>query len=417
MNRSYWPDHEATGQLLTDLCECLAERYDVHVVCGQPNSSAAGDQFLREGRQSRCGVTIHRLAHYTFPKSWPAGRLLNLVSFTRAVSKYLSRSQLNADIFISETDPFMLPPVVAKHARRRRARFVAYLQDIYPDVAIAIERAREGLITGQIRRRLRQAYQAADQVIVLGEDMCDRLADWGLEREKLSIVPNWVDCQQVTPIKENNSFRALHHLEDRFVVMHSGNMGLTQNLDVVVAATRSPLWPRDAVLLLVGDGAMRGQLEELASQGPQGRVRFLPYQPRHELSLSLSAADVHLVSMDHRITGCLFPSKFYGILASASPVMMIAPEDSEPSRIVRTEQIGWTCPPGDPERIAQAVAIAQQQTDVQELRQRARALAERSYDRVVACAKFENILLGLFPVEKVGDEDPSGSHQLERSSA
>lgn len=392
VNRSYWPDQEATGQLLTDLCTFLSANYDVHVICGQPNSTSASGEFLQSGCEVHAGVTIHRLKHSTFPKRWPAGRLLNLCSFTHAVQRYLRRSKLSADVFICETDPFLLPPVLTRHARSVRSKCIAYLQDIYPDVAVAIDKVQEGWLTRYIRNRLCKAYRAADRVVVLGEDMCQRLVTWGIAHERLRIVPNWVDCDQVYPLKTDNPFRLRHNLDDKFVVMHSGNMGLTQRLEYVIDATREDAWPDDAVLVLVGDGAMRRQLETQAMRVSNDRVLFFPYQAREELSSSLSAADLHLISMDHRITGCLFPSKFYGILASGTPSLMIAPLESEPAQIVIKEQVGWAVTPGCSVEIAKSVAAARNAVDFTDFGQRARSLALTQYDRKVACGQFAKII-------------------------
>ncbi len=174
LNRSFWPDTEATGQLLEDLCEHLAISFDVHVVCGQPNSPRV-DDYQRSGIECRDGVTIHRLKHRQFAKRVPAGRLINLVSFTLAAARYLRGNRIPADVVICETDPFLLPIVAAKHCRRVGCKFVSYLQDIYPDVAEEIEKVSSGWLTNQIRSRLRAAYSSADRIVVLGRCMQDRL--------------------------------------------------------------------------------------------------------------------------------------------------------------------------------------------------------------------------------------------------
>ncbi|WP_164102805.1 glycosyltransferase family 4 protein [Candidatus Laterigemmans baculatus] len=393
LNRSYWPDSEATGQLLTDLCESIADRFEVHVVCGQPNSDASGGQYRASGTSLQNGVTIHRLVHTRFPKRLGSGRIFNLLTFTAATERYLARTGLQADVIISETDPFLLPWVGHRHAGRTGARFVAYLQDVYPDIAIALGKARDGFVTRHIRRLLKRAYLAADKVIVLGEDMTARMAGWGVPAERFAVVPNWIDTQAVAPRKTENRFRSKHALEERFVVMHSGNMGLTQRLENLLAATRSPDWPEQAVVALVGDGAARKNLQTLAESCPAGRVRFFPYQPRESLADSLSAADLHVVSMDPRITGCLFPSKIYGILAVATPILMVAPPDSEPARMVVNEQIGWACPPGEPGQIAARVAAAVADSQARQAYGRnARALAEANYDRRIATQKFAEVI-------------------------
>lgn len=396
LNRCYWPDSEATGQLLSDLCEDLAASFDVHVVCGQPNSPPSGAEYTEVGRQVRHGVTIHRLAHTRYPKRVPAGRLLNIISFVHATSRYLRRTELSADVIVSETDPFLLPDVGAQHAAACGAKHVCYLQDIYPDVAEAIGKARRGWVTRRIRRRLRNAYQQADQIVVLGFCMKRRLQaePWGIQHERFAVIPNWADCALIQP-QEKAGLRFLeeNHLQDRFVVMHSGNMGLTQRLDLLIEAAEDPVWPDAAVLALVGDGAARHRLERRAGPLVGNRIRFLPYQPRDQLSNSLSAADLHVVSMHDNIAGCLCPSKLYGILAAGRPVLAIGPEQTDLHVVVHGKQLGWCCPPGDPSAIARAVGQAASDTQRRlAMGQHARKLASCCFDRKVVTSQFADML-------------------------
>lgn len=398
LNRCYWPDSEATGQLLSDLCQQLADRFDVHVICGQPNSPTT-DDFLRRGIERRGGVTIHRLTHTRFAKRVPAGRLLNLLSFSSSADRYLRRLCREnpagiPDVIVAETDPFLLPAVGAKLSRQTGSRLVCYLQDIYPDVAEAIGKVRDGVLTRRIRARLKAAYDHADVVIVLGSCMKARLVSppWSIDPEKLQVLPNWADCDAIEPIEAaENPFRIDNELSDRFVVMHSGNMGLTQRLDVLVAATRHPNWPESAVLLLVGDGAARETLAMTTQNND--RVRLLPYQPREKLNESLSAADLHVVSMHENITGCLCPSKLYGILAAGRPVLAIASPQTDLVQTVRQHELGWACDPGDPGEIARIVAAAAgDQANRCAAGRRARAIARAEFDRNVVMEKFATVL-------------------------
>jgi glycosyltransferase involved in cell wall biosynthesis len=394
LNRCYWPDTEATGQLLADLCEGLVPDFEVHVVCGQPNSPETQD-YQPHGIQVRRGVVIHRLSHTRFPKRVPAGRVLNLISFSRSCERYLQHEELDAEIVISETDPFLLPLVAARHARRVGSKLVCYLQDVYPDVAEAIGRVRPGWFTGQIRERLRTAYRAADRIVVLGDCMRHRLSTspWGLDPTKFNVIPNWADCQSIAPRDTHaNELRRREGLDDRFVVMHSGNMGLTQRLDVLIDATRSTSWPENATLLLVGDGAARNELRVRAEKIGNQRVRFLPYQPRGELALSLAAADLHVVSMHERIIGCLCPSKLYGILAAGRPVLAIAPPETDLYQTVERHQLGWCCVPGDGEAIARAILrAAENPAQCSQAAGNARELALQAFDRPVVLKRFRRM--------------------------
>ncbi len=175
--------------------------------------------------------------------------------------------------------------------------------------------------------------------------------------------------------------------------MHSGNMGLTQRLDVLVRATGDSAWPANAVLLLVGDGAAKRDLQEVANGFSGDRVRFLPYQPREQLAQSLSAADLHVVSMHQQITGCLCPSKLYGILAAGRPVLAIADPATDLCHTVSEEGLGWCCPVGDSRSIAQAVAQAAGNAECGRASgERARQVAYDRFDRKVVVAQFSELL-------------------------
>ncbi len=402
INRCYWPDSEATGQLLTELCEHLSPRWDVSAVVGQPNWAADSESFVTSGVQNRNGVNIHRLEHKQLPKHQRFARIRSLISFTLAVRKWgnsagraiLKRSEVSGDrhTVVCETDPFLLPLVVAPMVRRHQARIVYYLQDIYPDVAVALGVTKNSWPIQFLRHRLKQAYLAADCIVVLDEDMRDRLVGWGLPKDRLRIVANWMDCNTVKPVKENNAFRKTNGVDDRFVVMHSGNMGMTQRLEVLIDAMKRPEIQSSALLMLVGNGAKRISLEKQATE--QSNVRFLDYQPRDQLAASLSAADLHVVSMDQSITGCLAPSKLYGIFASGTPVLAIVPKDNAVWRLVSQENLGWTVAPGDQAGIAKAINEAQtlSRHALTEMGLRGRALAMRLYDKQICCDAFESVL-------------------------
>jgi len=282
--------------------------------------------------------------------------------------------------------------VVGPFAKRINAKLVYYLQDIYPDVAIAVGVTRNSLPIRALRNRLKNAYLAADRIVVLDDDMAERLVNWGIPSERLRIVPNWMDCNSVKPVKTNNAFRIEHGINDRFVVMHSGNMGLTQRLDVLIQAMLDSVVSPKTMLTLVGNGAKRDTLESQSLS--MNNVKFIDYQPREMLAQSLSAADLHVVSMDQAIVGCLAPSKLYGILASGTPVLSIVPKGNAVWRLVETERLGWTVHPGDHRGIAKAIHSAST-SDPSELAQmgiRGRNLAMRLYDKSICCKAFEGVL-------------------------
>lgn len=397
INRSYWPDAEATGQLLTELCEDLAGRLDVSVLAGQPNQNPRGESFRASGRETRNGVTIERVRHPQFAKRGLIGRGLNLVGFLVA-SFWRSLWVPRPDVVIVESDPFLLPLLGLWLKVMRGCRFVAYLQDLYPDIAVALGKVREGLLTRTLRSLLRFALRRADRIVVPGEDMRDRLIAWGLPAARIEVIPNWVDTAKIFPVKSGNRFRLREAPGETFLVMHSGNMGLSQQLSTLVDAAALLRDQPQFLLLLVGGGGARADLERQTTKLGLTNVRFLPYQPREELAESLSAADVQIVSTDPAAYPCLMPSKLYGVLAAGTSVLAVTAAESEVARVVQRHRVGRVVTPGSAERLAEALRDAMSdRTEAAAEGARARDLAVRLYDRAHPTARFATLLETLLP--------------------
>jgi GDP-L-fucose synthase len=409
LNRSYWPDAEATGQLLTELCEDLADQFDLTVVAGQPNQNPAGVPYKSWGAERHQGVTIRRVPHLQLGKRSIVGRGLSMLTYflgAAVVALFAPRPQ----IVVVETDPFLLPLLGRCLQWWHGCRLVVYLQDIYPDVAIAVGKVRDGWFTRLLRRALFGVYRRADRVIVLGEDMRALLTNSGIPDERITSLPNWVDTTRIAPVAGRNRFREREQLDGKFVVMYSGNMGLCQNLDEILE-TAERLRDRPQIeLVLIGGGASRARLEETARVKQLSNVRFRDYQPLAELSHSLSAADVHLVPLDPRVTGCLVPSKLYGILAAGVPALVIADERSEASRVVAESGTGRVVAPGHPADLADTIRwFADHEAERKAMGRSARRLAEEEYDRRRSTLRFARLLRETLiaadgrPVEPGGD--------------
>ena len=141
----------------------------------------------------------------------------------------------------------------------------------------------------------------------------------GADPSRVSVIHNWADCEAIPPGPKDNAFSRAHGLTDRFVVMHSGNVGLSQNLDVLLEAAARLTSRERLVIAIVGDGARRQPLQEMAARRGLTNVRFFPYQPKEQLDESFATADAFLVSLKPGLEGYIVPSKLYGILAAGRP--------------------------------------------------------------------------------------------------
>jgi colanic acid biosynthesis glycosyl transferase WcaI len=215
----------------------------------------------------------------------------------------------------------------------------------------------------------------------------------GAPADRITVIPNWVDTHAITPSAKDNDWSRQQGLASSFVVMHSGNVGHAQNLDALVRATTFLRDLDDLVVTVIGAGARYVELVELAERLEADHVRFLGYQPRELLSLSLSAADVHVVGLARGLSGYVVPSRLYGILAAGRPVIVAADADSETARVVQEQGCGVVVPPGRPELLAQAIRAAYDgELDLAEMGARGRAYVVREADRSVAFARYRSML-------------------------
>jgi len=349
-NRSYWPDTGATGQLLTELAEDLVAHHgmEVTVVTGYP--VAAGDVPAREVRR---GVTIIRAAGTTFAPARFAGRALNYVTYFLTAA-WAGRRLPAQDVVVALTDP----PIIglAALAARRGGGFVFYCQDIFPEVATLLEDFRSDLVNGVLERLNRLLVARADRIIALGDTMKARLVDGkGADPAKVEVIHNWADPDAVSPGPKRNPFSEAQGLADRFVVLHAGNLGQSQNLDVVIDAAARLAHRDDIIWLFIGDGTRRARLEAQVAERGLTNVRFLPYQPREHLTWTYATADVCLVSLKPGLAGYIVPSKLYTILAAGRPYVAAVEASSETAAITHAHDCGRLVPPGDAAALAEAV--------------------------------------------------------------
>lgn len=381
LNRSYWPEFGATGQLLTELATDLASKYgvEVTVVAG----GRAGFPGFRRGlvvREEHQGVAILRARGTAFQRRGFLGRFTNYVSYFLS-SIWASFEVGKPDVVVALTDPPIIGVVGWFTARRTGARFVFLCQDVFPEVANLLEDFHSELVNGVLERVNRFLVRRANRVIALGDTMKRRLVEGkGAPADRVTVIHNWADASAIAPAAKDNAFSREHGLHEDFVVMHSGNMGLSQNLDVLVDAAERLGDEAGLTFLLVGDGVRREPLEARAHARGLTNVRFLPYQPRERLVESYATADVFVVSLKAGLAGFIVPSKLYGILASGRPYVAAVERDSEVAEITRSYDCGLLVAPGDVGGMAHAI----------ERLYRDRALARRLGDNAHrASADFE----------------------------
>ena len=392
LNQYYWPGLEATAHLLSELLAALADEFDITVVTGRIAVHAPHAERLEHE-----GVRIVRVRSSAFDRTRLLARAANYLTYLGESLRVALLSR-RPDVVVCMTDPPVIANVALVVARRFRRPLVVVSQDVFPEIAVELKRLENPLLVGLLRALISFYLKRADRVVAIGETMRRRLEQKGAAPERIVVIPNWVDTAAIVPQPRDNEWSREHGLLDHFVVMHSGNVGHPQNLDVLIRAATFLRDIDDLAIVIVGGGARRGELIELAELLETDGVRFLGYQPRDTLSLSLSAAHVHYVGLGSGLSGYVVPSRMYGILAAGRPVLVAADADSETAGIVQRVRCGFLVPPSRPEIVAETIRAAYDgRHDLDELGRRGREYVVAEADRAIAISRYRSLLRELAP--------------------
>ena len=346
LNQFYPPDVAATGQLLDDLARGLAQRgHEVNVICSRGSYDGGSRKYLRY-RQTN-GVGVHRVNALSFGRANKMGRLADYLSFyVLALLKAIRFPR--ADICISLTTPPFIGLIAVLLKRLRGTRFVLWVMDVYPEVAVAYGVIRKrGLLNRLCTGLSRLLYSRAAVIISLGQVMAERLVEAGAKREKIITAHNWAVGEQYPREQMSAQLRQRWNLNGEVTLMYSGNLGLGHDLETVVKAVSSLETREKLRLLIIGNGKGRAPLERLSKELELRCVEFHEPVPMEALGQMLAVGDIHIVTQKEGTEGLIVPSKLYGILAAGRAVLFVGPEHCEAAQILADSGAGLIAPCGD----------------------------------------------------------------------
>ncbi|MEM6730479.1 MAG: glycosyltransferase family 4 protein [Myxococcota bacterium] len=333
VSQVYPPDPTAVGQYLADLAEGVAA--GGRAVTVLTSASGYADPAQRyPAREVLGGVEVIRLPASSFGKTSIATRLAGAASF---LGQALGRGARLGDvdrIFVS-TSPPMAAGLGVALARLKRVPLTYWVMDVNPDQAVEMGHfAPEHPAVRAFDMMNRAVLNRSEHVIALDSFMAERL------RRKIprtvSVIPPWALDTHVSPVAhEDNRFRAEQGWSGRTVVMFSGNMSPTSPIDTVVDAAERLTDQPDLVFAFIGGGAGKSALEDRLRRRPMANVQLLPYQPIEMLRYSLSAADIHVVTMGEAMVGITHPCKIYSAMAVGRPLLAVAPEESHVGELLK----------------------------------------------------------------------------------
>ena len=399
---NYYPEPIGIAPLMTDLAEGLVKRgHQVRVITAMPwypqgeiYPEYRGKYYLTEERN---GVKIQRCYIWTRIERNLRNRAFFEMSFV-ILSFFQALNGWRPDVILLTVPGLPVCVPAAAIAWVYRSPLILNLQDILPDAAVHV-----GLITNPKFIRLLKllekfAYQTATKISVIADGFTQNIIAKKVPLEKIVEIPNWVDVSFIRPLpRENNYFRRENQLENKFVVLYSGNIALTQGLETVIDAAVRLKTMAEIVIVIVGEEKALGRLEGYCQKQGADNVILRPFQPREKLPEMLAAADVGLVVQKENVISFNMPSKIQVLLASGRPIIASVPFEGTAARAIQNSGGGVVVPPEDPDALAQAIKnLYLHQENLELLGKQGRSYAETYYNFELILDQYEQLFQQVF---------------------
>ena len=394
LNQYYAPDEAATAQLLSDLGSALAgQGHRVTAICCNRSYSDPSRKYPPIEEIDR--VVVKRIRTSGFGRQTLLGRSIDYFAFLSGAMTSMLRAK-RPDVILSLTTPPMIAAAGASVARLLGAKSVFWCMDVYPDLLYALGTLRRESWAGRLLARFSRATLRSHALVVaLDDSMAGRLRMAGARH--VEVIHNWSDEDTIDSMAARQSrLREDWGWGERFVVLYSGNLGLTHDFDTVLAAADQLRDDPRVLFAFVGAGPRLSYVDRRSKELALPNLEVRRPVPRDLLGQSLSAGDVHLITLRSDVAGLVVPSKIYGILAAGRPTLYVGPAEGEVFEIISTNRCGAHVPNGD--AAALVAAIQRYRTDDvlrQEEGDRARKVFESRFTKRRAIGQFSAALEAL----------------------
>jgi colanic acid biosynthesis glycosyl transferase WcaI len=342
------------------------------------------------------GVAVQRSYVWIRPQPSLIDRLLLEVTFVLTSFVHALKGK-RPDVILLTSPPLPVSVPAALLGWIHRTPVVLNLQDILPDAAVHVGLLKNPKLIRIFEVLEKFAYRTATKISVIADGFVDNLLNKGVPKDKIEQISNWVDVDFIRPLpKENNEFRATHQLSDKFVVLYSGNIALTQGLETVISAAVHLLHIPEIAIVIVGEENALERLRQYRDTCKATNVILLPFQPRAKLPEMLAAADIGLVVQKSNVISFNMPSKIPLLLASGRAIVASVPATGTAARAIQQSGSGIIIPPEDPAALAATIEELYYNPDkVKQLGEKSRHYAMENYSFEQALDRYEKLFAAI----------------------
>ena len=401
----YYPDVASTGQILTELCEGMKDTFDITVICVVPSYIGKIEEkykIKRIYKENINEINVVRVRVPEFQKSNKLSRTKNLLAyfFNSLIATFKLEKH---DYIFTISQPPILGGVLGVLGKWIKGGKLIYnIQDFNPEQTMAVGYTKNKLLLNTAMMMDKFSCKQSNEVIVVGRDMQETLRN-RFNNKKVpenTFINNWIDEKEIYPLNENHpkiiDFKEKYNLNDKFIIMYSGNIGLYYDLENIIKVIGKFNEREDVIFAFVGDGTVKKEIESYATENKLNNVTFIPYQDKADLVYSLNSADIHWVVNAKGIKGVSVPSKLYGVMAAGKSILGVLDEGSEARLIVDECNCGVCTEPGNYNEIYNKIEyILNNKEKVKMLGKNGRKYLEKNLTKEVSINKYKNTILSV----------------------
>jgi len=303
---NFYPELTGIGKYTAEFASFLVSQgVEVRVITAPPYYPEwrvhAGYSSWCYQKQNWKGIQVIRCPLWVPIKRGGLRRILHLLSF--AISSFpaaLSQLFWKPNLVFAVAPALTSAPFAWLLGRLVGARTWLHLQDLEVDAALGLGIVKKGLLARLIFALERWILQRFDHISTISNAMAQRVQAKDIPPDKISLFPNWVDCDQIYPLPSSHIRKELGISEQACVVLYAGNMGEKQGLEVLLQAAYHLAEHAEIQFVFCGDGAQREVLQAQAQAQAVSNVKFLPLQPLEQLNELLNLADIHVLPQRQR---------------------------------------------------------------------------------------------------------------------
>lgn len=366
LNQAFYPDPVATAQQITDLALFLKGKgCQVTVLAGKRAYHQNKIKYM--SRENYKGIDVRRLFNTGFGKKKIFHRLTDALTFELSVLWALIWMK-KRDVIIAFTTPPFIGLMGVLFTMLKGGRLVHWLMDAHPETAFVIKYIKRNSIIAKILTAIFSfTLKHSHHIVVLDRIMKKKMLQYGAKDHQFTIIPPWpIDGEKIIPIPfSENNFRKKYSLENKFVVLYSGNHSIAHPLNTLLEAALHLRKMEKIVFVFIGSGIRTDEVTDFKKRHDLTNIIQFPYQPREFLNHSLTSANLHVISMGEEMSGLVHNSKLYGILATGRPYVFIGPKESHICDLLTECPYGFHVEHGEVETLEKIINTVYQFDDEQ----------------------------------------------------